>query len=757
MPVAHRRRRSTQAADVAVLESKLAPPPGNNGAVPRPALLERLRWRHRTHPVALVSAGAGYGKTTLAAELAASDSRPTGWYTLDELDNDPVIFLTYLASVLERCGAPADGLTRAAAPDVTARSAAAAVKKAASAMPGPSLVVLDNVHLLEHPVCLQCIDALAAELLPGSQLVIVTRWNPPIAFDEVRTVRLGADDLRLTPQEAKLLLQTAAHFADTEEARTLERRSEGWAAGLYLLARSGRRSAVGFAGDRDAVERFVDDYFHAEVLDGLEPDTYAFLREVALLDRVSGALADSAIGSRRSADHLAELERLNLFVSRLDDEGEWYALHPLLRHLLRSEMRRAEPIRSETILERAADWSEQLGDLEAATECAVTSTNRERAAGLVAAAAPSAYWDGREADVERWLAHVDSPDILAAHRQLAVVGAGLLALLGQPEPAGRWASLAGDGSSRRRMADGSPETAWTKALAAFLCPDGVGQMLHDARAACELLAEQSPLRICGLLCLGFAELLTGDAAAAESSFATAAELAADADVPAGASVALAMLSLRAADRGDGPAAAALARSAAAFVRSGRLELHLSTSIVHAAAARAALSQRRISNAQSALQLADRLASRLTYALPWFASYVRLELANTHLAVGDAGRARELLAAAEEILARRPGLGIVEDWIATLRLDLRLGRSVADGATTALTAAELRLLPLLPSYLSFREIADRLDISRNTVKTQAISVYRKLGVTSRTDAVERAQTLGLLDRESPRPDDDLSHA
>jgi LuxR family maltose regulon positive regulatory protein len=276
-------------------------------------------------------------------------------------------------------------------------------------------------------------------------------------------------------------------------------------------------------------------------------------------------------------------------------------------------------------------------------------------------------------------------------------------------------------------------------------------MLEDAHAARELLAESSPLGVGALLCAGFAELLTGDTAAAEASLRATADRAAQLGVPAGASVALAVLSLQAASGGDLDAAERHARRAADVVSRGGLERHVSASIVHAAVARAALVQRRVSTAQRATQLADPLVRSTTYALPWFASYVRLELAQVQLALGESGSARELLAGAEDVVARRPGLGLIEDRIVSLRRDLRFGRTVADGSTTTLTAAELRLLPLLPSYLSFREIADRLGISRNTVKTQAISVYRKLGVKSRTAVVERAQTLGLLDSKSAQAD------
>jgi LuxR family maltose regulon positive regulatory protein len=210
-----------------------------------------------------------------------------------------------------------------------------------------------------------------------------------------------------------------------------------------------------------------------------------------------------------------------------------------------------------------------------------------------------------------------------------------------------------------------------------------------------------------------------------------------------------MLSLQSSQHADARAAESFVIRAREIVDDARLEEYMSTSVVFAAEARAALLRNRHTAVRAALERATPLAEATTYALPWLAAYVRVELAHLNLALGDAGRARELLADAEEIVARRPRLGEVEKRILSLRRDLRAGRSSDDGWVSPLTPAELRLLPLLTSYLSFREIADRLGISRNTVKTQAISVYRKLDVSSRTEAVERAQALGLLDRASSR--------
>jgi LuxR family maltose regulon positive regulatory protein len=185
-----------------------------------------------------------------------------------------------------------------------------------------------------------------------------------------------------------------------------------------------------------------------------------------------------------------------------------------------------------------------------------------------------------------------------------------------------------------------------------------------------------------------------------------------------------------------------------LMHAASIDGYVTTTIVHVATARVALLQGRRAAARAAAGRADELVPQLTYAIPWLATYTRLELAHVHLALEMPARAHTLLHEIDEILSIRPDLGIIGQRAEDLRRSLDAGRSPDDGWASTLTPAEARLLPLLASYLSFREIAERLEISRNTVKTQAIAVYRKLDVSSRSEAVQRARELGLVGAESP---------
>jgi LuxR family transcriptional regulator, maltose regulon positive regulatory protein len=194
-------------------------------------------------------------------------------------------------------------------------------------------------------------------------------------------------------------------------------------------------------------------------------------------------------------------------------------------------------------------------------------------------------------------------------------------------------------------------------------------------------------------------------------------------------------------RQDWKQAATLADQAHGVVRAGRLDNYVASALVHAVAARVAVHQGDLPRAQHQLARATRLRPLLTYALPYLAAQTLLELGRVCLAMDDPAGAKVVLNQAREIVRRRPDLGVLPAQVDELwsKLDRTRGGTVG---VASLTTAELRLLPLLPTHLTFREIGERLFVSQHTVKTQALSIYRKLGVSSRSQAVERAQQLGL---------------
>jgi LuxR family maltose regulon positive regulatory protein len=243
--------------------------------------------------------------------------------------------------------------------------------------------------------------------------------------------------------------------------------------------------------------------------------------------------------------------------------------------------------------------------------------------------------------------------------------------------------------------------------------------------------------------LGVAELLDGDAATAERTLQAAVEHAAHQDAWLIVSLGYAELSLLAQSKDLWSLADDLARRAAEAATRFDSELHAGGALAHVACARSALRNSDWTRAGNEIDRVQLLLPRLTTALPWLSGQVRLELARVHLALNDLAGAGELAEDLNRLLLARPHLGTLRSAAVDLRQQIEELQDHPSGRASSLTAAELRLLPLLTTHLSFRQIADHLYVSRNTVKTQAISVYRKLGVTSRTEAIERAVEYGLL--------------
>ena len=280
-------------------------------------------------------------------------------------------------------------------------------------------------------------------------------------------------------------------------------------------------------------------------------------------------------------------------------------------------------------------------------------------------------------------------------------------------------------------------------LRAALCRDGVEQMCADIETALAGLPPSSQWRPTALLLLGCTLVLRGQDALADAILAAAEESAERLNATDTLIVAVSERSLLASGRGDHALAETHALRARALAEEYRLDGYTTTALELAASARASLRSSHWDEARTSLASAHALTPRLTEALPWLAVQTRLELTRAYVTLRDADAARAVLSEVLEILRRRPALGVLPEQASELQLEVEAMWAADERNGAGLTRAELRLLPLLATHLSFREIGARLYVSRNTVKTQAISVYRKLGVSSRSDAIEHAIRLGLV--------------
>jgi LuxR family maltose regulon positive regulatory protein len=516
---------------------------------------------------------------------------------------------------------------------------------------------------------------------------------------------------------------------------------EGWPSGLFLsaLAVNARRSASDTDDALGGGDRFVVDYLRLEVLSQLRRRELEFVTRTSVLHRLSGPLCDAVLGRSDSSQLLERFERTDVFVMPLDRHGGWYRYHRAFRDVLRHELDQLEPNAAGDLRRSAAAWCEANGRTTDAIAYADAAGDSELTAQLVQAHALEECQRGHVALAERWLKRLDR-EAIERHPGLAVTNGWVHAIRGRPVEAARWLRISREKALETALPDGATTAEpWQALLRAGLCSEGLETMQADAGRSLEGLPDGSFLRSGALMLSGCSYLFAGDDDRADGLLAEAVIESSGPD--ATTSVALAERSVIAMARGDWDVALEHSNRSRGILREEGLAGYVTSALTYAVAARIAAHRREPGSAREELGRARRLFPRLTYALPWLAVQSRLQAAYAEVALADWDGARSLSGEIKALLDRRPNLGLLVDEAAQLRTKL-LGATGSWAST--LTAAELRLLPLLPTHLSFREIADRLFVSRNTVKTQAMSVYRKLGVSSRSEAIRSATELGLLD-------------
>jgi LuxR family transcriptional regulator, maltose regulon positive regulatory protein len=736
-----------------VLESKLRVPSVSSEAVSRTALVNRLR-AAGAFPLVIVVAPAGYGKTTLLSQWANRDARSFAWVSIDERDNDPAVLIRHVSAALDRIEPIAPSALGAMQPNgksVTAK-ALPLLGEAVTSREAPFVLVLDGADLLERDSA-SAVASLIEQVPAGSMVALSGRMLPKLPVAALRAGRplleIGPYELALSRREAEILLRAArVELSDPEISELLEC-TEGWAAGLHLAALAFRESRSRNGHPRETLsitgdDRYFADYFRSEYLSKLPPDRLAFLRRTSVLETMSGPVCDAVLQCKESALELASIESSNLFLVPLDRHRDSFRYHRLLRDLLQRELEEREPELVTVLNQRAADWFESHGDLEAALDYSHAAGNVDSAARILSSIAMVVCCSGRVAAVESWLARFDDDALLQRYPAVAVEGSRVHALRGRPAEAERWLEAAEHG-----VADGDDVStkACISVLRAIMCTDGAERMLADAESALANLSEEHPWHPWALLLQGVAHVLLGKGEA-DGILVAAAQASERLGRTESRALALCERSLLAAGA-DEPRAEALARQARGLIDDAELDAYATSALEIATSARALLRHGQWDEARRQLALAQRLAPSLTHAIPWLSVQVRLELSRAYVTLRDRDAARGRLAEAKEILRVRPAIGLLGEDVAKLQAEADAMPQTAGGSNSGLTAAELRLLPLLTTHLSFREIGERLFVSRNTIKTQAISVYRKLGVSSRSDAISRAGELGLVDDTAPR--------
>ncbi|MGA9276876.1 LuxR C-terminal-related transcriptional regulator [Ilumatobacter sp.] len=725
-------------------------------------VIERHRLNHlyasSTGRVIRVLAPGGFGKSSLVARWTADESRRVVWVDIEPIDNDPGVLAAALHGALNElnpAGFASIPVAAAGSPsfrDWVVPALGAAVRGCAE----PFVLVLDDVHEIDNPDSDALFCAIAENLPERSTLLLAgrahridrsiarLRLNPGV-------IDVTASDLALDAAESRTLLVAMGLDRDADLDDVIAR-FEGWPAGLRLAGQVllTNHDLTGLSAIDVSDATHITDYLSAEWTSSIDPDDVPLLREAACLERFTADMCDEVLGRSGSRGVLRRLEREDQLVLPLDVRGDWFRMHQLLAGWLEAELRDAQRARWREVHRAACDWWEARGDIDRALAHAARIGDIDRCESLVIEHAAIRFPMGAHDTVRRWLGMLPEERIRASP--------GLCA-------------LAAVSASHR--GDGRAALQWTRHLAGVVGLDGSGSIPHavDDRerwatalaltatlenrstvsqiAAAESARDALPVglwRTMAIWALGGHLFMIGDDRATEV-WADGAMTAEFLGAPNLAANCLASEAIVHELSGDRDRAMELGLRAQKLVRSVGGTL-LPPSAITVAVSSLVEARRRPDVASTEFAIARRHLESHQDVAPWFNVMARLALVRTALLIDDRPAARTLLREAEHCAARPGDASGVEPHLAALWAQVdAVSATTADGSS-ALTPSERKVLAYLPTNLSLSEIATELFVSRNTVKSHATAIYRKLGATSRSETVALGRRAGLIDHVSP---------
>jgi LuxR family maltose regulon positive regulatory protein len=696
------------------------PTTGKRDSIRRTELLNLLE-RGRSCPLILLTAPAGYGKTTLLKQWAQEGTRPCAWVTRDRAHRDPKILSESIEQAL-------------AMTDIYASRAESFA------------IVLDDAHVLRPRVLAAALLEVLGWLPPESQLAVASRREPELGLSRMladhSVIVVNSSQLSMSASEAASVLRSAGIDSGSRLSEAIIRRSEGWSAALELSALASRQIAEDEACPDELTgdHHVLAEYFRAEILAPLQPATVRFLMHSSVLDILSGSQCDQVLDRNGSAGLLAELSRSNVPLQAVDSRHECYRLHGLFREMLHTELRRSDSETAPMLHRRAAAWYRKVGDIDRALDHASSAGDRDSTAELLWRELPRYLGQGRSDMVGRWLRRVPQEEA-AGSVSLAVAAAHSELALGSLGVAEQWARTASRRLSEMPADTAKSERAAVLVIEAWAARSGARGMREAAAQAYDMLSDDSPWRVSCCFLRGTAAFLAGDAVGAAALLEEGAARG-TVQAPDIASLCLAQLAVVAMEN-QTVDAADLARRSRSLVGVHGLSDAPASALVFAVCAKAMMGAGLVDKAKGDVSRSLTLLARHDDLPAWLGAETRILLARTVLALGDVAVARELLAEASPLARRTADVVAFERWFHSAwdQFDERAESALAGMAS--LTAAELRILRFLPTHYSFEEIAQRLEVSSNTVKTHVHAVYRKLNASSRSQAVDHATNIGLL--------------
>jgi ATP/maltotriose-dependent transcriptional regulator MalT len=732
-------------------EAKLAPPAIRGCIVGRPRI-DRVLDAGLETALTLVAAPAGYGKTTAVRAWSARRRTPTAWVALDADDNEPAALWTYVAAAVDRAlpGAGKAALRRLTATGARIKSAIDVLANELSISGRELAIVLDDLQTVTDAECLASIDYALERLASTTHLILITRTDPGLRLARLRAgdalTELRAGDLAFTAAEAReLLVERAGVDLDPAHIELLRARTEGWPAALVLAGVWLRRepdpgqAARRFGGDH----RFVVDYLSREALGSLDDDARWFVLRACVLGRFTAALCDEVLIRSDSAAMLGQLVRSTLLVTRLE-HGGWYRVHPLFAQFARLQLAEEAPEAERELHRRAVAWLRSHGHVLDAAEHARAAGDFDVLAETLTENQLSLVAGGRARMLLRSLDALPDEEFVG-HPALAVGSAVAATILGRAFDRRRFLHLA----TRARTERPERFTPYVEALAASVragAVDGdVGRAVREGRRAVEI-AEAEAVEVLPTALSGTARALYLAGATDDAR-------------------AIALRALDYPDAGRRVSDQAFTRATLALIAADHRQAEMAR--VHAEKAKDVVVGAGVSrswlgaNAAAALGGALAAGGRLADAehqLGHAERFFREEVASVHhawllavLARVRVGRGRlqeaeaTLESARAELAELRDG-GQVPVLVEAVARELRAAKRRAshDELAESPSRAELAVLRLLASDRSVRQIGELLFLSLNTVRSHNRSIYRKLGVNTRADAVARADALGLLE-------------
>ena len=691
----------------------------------------------------LISAPPGFGKTTLVAQWAESEQESDfAWLTLEPGDDEPDRLLGYLTEALGRIVPAVRKAARANGDDPVP-----ALLNTLATQDRRTVLALDDYHTIREDVAHALVTYLVEHGPPSLHIVVVTRSDPPLRLGRLRVAgglnELRAADLRMSYEEADQFLNDKLHLRlEPGDLQVLYGRTEGWPAGLYLAALTLAQHdhpgefVESFAGDN----RHVADYLSAEVLRAQTTEVREFLLATSTLERFTAALCDAVLESDRAGRLLPELEASNLFLVPLDDRAEWYRYHHLFADLLRTELKARDPGAAATLHQRAVDWFAENDAIDSAVAHALAAGDEERAIELIAGSWYSYIHTRRLGEVDTWL-NALGPERVSGEPRLALGAAWISIAAGEQEDTDRWLALAASGDPDADVG-GMPLAAALALLESCMPRRGIGSMLAAAERfrAFDVTPQPPALRQVSDWSLAYARYYGGAPAEAR-------EPAEDAVRAVSASpnhlinvASLALLAHMECDRGDTTRARALAQRGEELAQRTGLADDPVRGTALIAHGRALAREGDLEGARRLLEAGVELRRESSNRIDLV--FGLLDLAPIRRLLGDSAGARAALREAGVLTNSGPDVGtlraLLEKRSRTLRISIRKANRVPD----PLSDRELTVLRLLGGTLSRRDIGRELGISTDTVKSHVRAIYRKLGVSSRSEAVERAKDLGV---------------